>query len=119
MRHHCVSHCPICARHEHSYVVDMALILVGGGLLLAAGLVWFTGQLACLLTSHVWLEMPVRALPGVVSRLPAHWRDPALAWPSSTRGRLPGPAGMYLTLVLAVIACLLSSMAARRLLIRR
>jgi hypothetical protein len=63
------------------------------------GLVWLVGQLAGLLTSGSWPEVPLAELPGILVRLREHPGDPAAAWPADVRNLLPGPLGMYATLV--------------------
>jgi type IV secretion system protein VirD4 len=61
----------------------------------ASGLVWATGQLAGLVFGHTWLHLDPAEVAGVLGSLPHHLGDPALAWPTSAREALPGPAGMY------------------------
>jgi hypothetical protein len=62
------------------------------------GLVWLVGQLAGLLASGAWPDVPLSELPGILVRLREHPGDPAAAWPAGARGLLPGPLGMYATL---------------------
>ena len=66
--------------------------------LVVSGLVWLVGQVAGLLTSGAWPEVPLTELPGILARLRDHAGDPAAAWPANVRGRLPGPVDMYATL---------------------
>jgi type IV secretion system protein VirD4 len=61
----------------------------------ASGLVWATGQLAGLVFGHTWLHLDLADVAGVLGSLPHHLGDPAMAWPTSAREPLPGPAGMY------------------------
>jgi type IV secretion system protein VirD4 len=63
----------------------------------ASALAWATGQAAGLAFGHTWLELSPADVAHVLSQLPQHWSDPALAWPAEVRGPLPGPAGMYAT----------------------
>jgi type IV secretion system protein VirD4 len=81
-----------------------AIWLTIGAVLLAAGLlVWTVGQVAAVLFgAHHFLPMPAEEMAGVLWNLPGHLDDPAQAWPSSVRGMLPGPVGMYAALVLVV-----------------
>ncbi|MHB8691680.1 MAG: type IV secretory system conjugative DNA transfer family protein [Solirubrobacteraceae bacterium] len=62
-------------------------------------LVWLWGGLAGELFGRGW---PRVAGPGqlltVLTRLPSHLRDPALAWPAGARSRLPGAVGTYAAL---------------------
>jgi hypothetical protein len=65
--------------------------------------VWLVGQLAGLLDSGTWPDVPLAELPGILARLRDHAGDPAAAWPAGVRDRLPGPLGMYATLA-AILA---------------
>jgi len=81
-------------------------------------LVWVVGQVAAVLFgAHHWLPVSLAEMAKVPFHLAKHPGDPKLAWPASVRGRLPGPVGMYtsLVLVLAVPAALASVVLGRRL----
>jgi type IV secretion system protein VirD4 len=72
--------------------------LLAAGLGVAAassGLVWASGQLAGLVFGHSWLHLDPADVAGVLSQLPHHLGDPAMAWPATAREALPGAAGMY------------------------
>ena len=90
--------CLACAQLQHHQANDQLLLLAIGTVLVVGGLVWLTGQVAGLLTTGAWLDVPVRELPGILGRLRDHPGDPAAAWPASVRGELPGPLGIYATM---------------------
>ena len=90
--------CLACAQLQHHQANDTLLLLAIGTVLVVSGLVWLVGQVAGLLTSGAWPEVPLAELPGILARLRDHAGDPAAAWPANVRGRLPGPVGMYATL---------------------
>ena len=90
--------CLACEQLQHQQANDTLLFIVIGTVLVVGGLVWLTGQLAGLLTSGSWPEVPLSELPGILARLREHLGDPAAAWPTDARDGLPGPAGMYATL---------------------
>jgi hypothetical protein len=90
--------CLACAQLQHHQANDTMLFIAIGTVLVVGGLVWLTGQLAGLLASGTWPDMPLAELPGILARLRDHAGDPAAAWPASVRDLLPGPLGMYATL---------------------
>jgi hypothetical protein len=90
--------CLACAQLQHQQANDTLLLLVIGTVVVVGGLVWLVGQLAGLLTSGVWPDVPLSELPGILVHLCDHTGDPAAAWPAGVRQRLPGPVGMYGTL---------------------
>jgi hypothetical protein len=90
--------CLACAQLQHQQANDTLLLVAIATVLVVAGLVWLIGQLAGLLTSGTWPEMPLSELPGILVRLRDHAGDPAAAWPADVRDQLPGPLGMYATL---------------------
>jgi len=67
-----------------------------------AFVVWGIGQLAGLTLGDGALSTGYGQMPGVLSRLPSTLSDPAAAWPTPDRGRLPGPAGFYTVTVAAL-----------------
>jgi hypothetical protein len=83
---------PAPAGQRHPAVFAIAVVVAVGGL------VWLVGQVAGLLASGTWPDVPLSELPGIVARLRDHASNPAAAWPAGVRGRLPGPLGMYATL---------------------
>jgi hypothetical protein len=91
--------CLACAQLQHQQGNDTLLLVAIGTVVVVGGLVWLVGQLAGLLVSGSWPEVPLSELPGILARLRDHAGDPAAAWPASMRERLPGPVGMYATLV--------------------
>jgi type IV secretion system protein VirD4 len=76
---------------------DALLAAILGALLGVAGLVWLWGGVAGAVFGSGWPHVAAADLPGVLLRLPAHFADPAAAWPGRTRG-LPGAAAFYATL---------------------
>jgi hypothetical protein len=95
--------CLACAQLRHHQANDTLLLVVIGTLVVVGGLVWLVGQVAGLLASGTWPEVPFSELPSILARLRNHAGDPAAAWPAGARGLLPGPLGMYATLA-AILA---------------
>jgi hypothetical protein len=95
--------CLACAQLQHHQANDTLLLLAIGIVVVVGGLVWLVGQLAGLLASGSWLDVPLSELPGILARLRDHVSDPAAAWPADASDRLPGPLGMYATLA-AILA---------------
>ncbi|HEX8857867.1 MAG TPA: hypothetical protein VGC06_02010, partial [Actinomycetes bacterium] len=98
--------------------VDNLLWLAVGTALAATVLVWLVGQVAAMLFgAHHWLPISLAEVAGVPFHLAKHPGDPKLAWPTSVRGMLPGPVGMYtaLVLVLTLPAGLVGVVVGRRL----
>jgi hypothetical protein len=90
--------CLACAQLQHQQANDTLLLLTIGVVVMVGGLVWLVGQVAGLLASGSWPEVPLSELPGILIRLRDHAGDPAAAWPAGVRDGLPGPLGMYATL---------------------
>ena len=90
--------CLACAQLQHHQANDTLLLFAIATVLVVGGLVWLVGQVAGLLASGTWPEVPLSELPGILARLRDHAGDPAGAWPAGVRQRLPGPVGMYATL---------------------
>jgi hypothetical protein len=90
--------CLACAQLQHHQANDTLLLVAIATVLVVGGLVWLVGQVAGLLASGSWPEVPLSELPGILARLRDHAGDPAAAWPANVRGQLPGPLGMYITL---------------------
>jgi hypothetical protein len=95
--------CLACAQLQHQQANDTLLLVAIGTVVVVGGLVWLVGQLAGLLFSGTWPEVPLSELPGILARLRDHAGDPAAAWPAGVRDQLPGPLGMYATLA-AILA---------------
>jgi hypothetical protein len=91
--------CLSCAQLQHQQANDTLLLVAIGTVLVVGGIVWLVGQVAGLLASGTWPEVPLSELPSILARLRNHVRDPAAAWPAGVRDRLPGPLGMYGTLL--------------------
>ena len=91
--------CLACAQLQHQQTNDTLLLVAIGTVVVIGGLVWLTGQVAGLLASGTWPDVPLSELPGILARLREHPADPAAAWPAGVRDRLSGPLGMYATLL--------------------
>jgi hypothetical protein len=90
--------CLACAQLQHHQANDTLLLVAIATVLVVGGLIWLVGQLAGLLASGSWPEVPLTELPRILARLREHAGDPAAAWPASVRYQLPGAVGMYATL---------------------
>jgi len=90
--------CLACAQLQHHQANDTLLLFAIGTVLVVSGLVWLIGQVAGLLASGTWPDVPLAELPSILVRLRDHASDPAAAWPADVRDGLPGPLGMYATL---------------------
>jgi hypothetical protein len=90
--------CLACAQLQHQQANDTLLLVVISIVVVVGGLVWLVGQVAGLLASGTWPNVPVNELPGILVRLREHAGDPAAAWPAGVLDGLPGPLGMYATL---------------------
>jgi hypothetical protein len=90
--------CLACAQLQHHQANDTLLLLAIATVVMVGGLVWLVGQVAGLLASGVWPEVPLAELPSILVHLRDHPGDPAAAWPADVHQRLPGPVGMYATL---------------------
>jgi hypothetical protein len=90
--------CLACAQLQHQQANDTLLLVAIAVVVAVGGLAWLVGQLAGLLASGSWPEVPLSELPGILVRLRDHAGDPAAAWPANVRDRLPSPLGMYATL---------------------
>jgi hypothetical protein len=90
--------CLACAQLQHQQANDTLLLVAITTILVVGCLVWLVGQLAGLLASGSWPEVPLSELPGILVRLHDYAGDPAAAWPATVRDQLPGPLGMYGTL---------------------
>ena len=83
--------CLACAQLQHHQANDTLLLLAIGTVLVMGGLVWLVGQVAGLLATGTWPEVPLAELPGILARLRDHAGDPAAAWPASVRGAAARP----------------------------
>jgi type IV secretion system protein VirD4 len=81
-------------------ISDVAVVAIIGCLIGVAGALWVWGGVAGALFGSGWPRVGVGQLLGVLIRLPARVSDPASAWPSVARARLPGAAGFYGALAL-------------------
>jgi hypothetical protein len=90
--------CLACAQLQHHQANDTLFFVAIGVVVVAAGLVWLTGQIAGLLTSGTWPDVALADLPNILAHLRDHTGDPAAAWPAKVRDQLPGLVGMYATL---------------------
>jgi hypothetical protein len=95
--------CLACAQLQHHQANDTLLLLAIGTVVVVGGLVWLVGQVAGLLASGSWPDVPLAEVPRILARLRERPGDPAAAWPTGVRDRLPSPLGMYATLA-AILA---------------
>jgi type IV secretion system protein VirD4 len=93
-------------------------MLIGLGVVLAAPVcvVWLTGVLAGVLAGGRPVQTSLTGIIRVLARLPSHLSQPELAWPASTRGRLPQTLvqislGVSAVVVLALLAGALVALA--------
>ena len=85
---------------RHGALSDAAVLAVIGCLLTVAGALWLWGGLAGALFGSGWPRVGPGELLAVLIRLPARLSDPARAWPTVARARLPGATGFYGALAL-------------------
>jgi hypothetical protein len=90
--------CLACAQLQHHQANDTVLLVAIGTVVVIGGLVWLVGQLAGLLASGSWPDVPLAEVPRILARLRERPGNPAAAWPANVRDLLPGPLGMYATL---------------------
>ena len=74
--------CLACAQLQHHQANDTLLLFAIGTIFVVGGLVWLIGQVAGLLASGIWPDVPLSELPSILVRLPDHASDPAAAWPA-------------------------------------
>lgn len=67
---------------------------------------WTAGQVAGLLANGRWPHTPPTAALGIAARVPAHFAEPAQAWPAADRDQIPGPLLLYGVLIALVAATL-------------
>lgn len=80
------------------YLTAAALTVIAAVLTLT----WSTGQMAGLLFGHHWPPVSITQSVAVTLRLPAHLRDPRMAWPAPARASLPGPGGFAIAAAITV-----------------
>src|SRR6266536_2208310 len=100
-----------------SEATDRLLLVAVAAVLGATLLLWLVGQVAAVLFgAHHCLTLSLADTAAVPFRVVHHPGNPALAWPPSARGQLPGPVGMYaaLALLLLVPAVLVGLVSGRR-----
>src|SRR4029453_15114167 len=83
------------AQLQHQQANDTLLLMAIGTVVVIGGLVWLVGQVAGLLASGSWPDVPLAEVPRVLARLRERPGDPATAWPANVRDLLPGPLGMF------------------------
>ena len=85
--------CLACAQLQHQQANDTLLLVAIATVLVVGGIVWLVGQVAGLLASGTWPEVPLSELPSILARLRDHAGDPAAAWPGCRPGCRTSPAG--------------------------
>jgi type IV secretion system protein VirD4 len=88
--------------------VGIAALVLTAAVLAWCLLLWVLGQAAAVAYSHRPMSLSVLGMTTVSYRLPAHWSDPAQAWPPQVRAQLPSPAGFYLVSLVVVTVILLA-----------
>lgn len=86
------------ARLVESMAIGFALVLTA-----LCGVLWAAAQLAGRLFGDGAPDVAPRDLPGVLLRVPTHMRDPAAAFPIAAQQSLPGPLGIYASLLVAIL----------------
>lgn len=86
---------------------DLGLAILLGGAAVIGGGVWWSGELAGLISGHGWLPVPLGQAFTIAVALAQHLGDPQLAWPVADRPDLPGAAVFY-----PVMAVVFTSIAA-------
>ncbi|MGI8411507.1 MAG: type IV secretory system conjugative DNA transfer family protein [Solirubrobacteraceae bacterium] len=76
-------------------VSDAAILVMLAGVLAVGVLLWLWGGIAGALFGRGWPNVRADQFLGVIARLPSRLSNPAAAWPSPVRSRLPGPGGFY------------------------
>jgi hypothetical protein len=85
---------------------DLVLWAMGIGVV-GVALAWAGATLATVLTGGGFPELTAADTAQVLTRLPGHLGEPALAWPEPARARMPGPVaywGCHALLLAAVVA---------------
>ena len=67
--------CLACAQLQHHQANDTLLLFAIAVVVVVGGLVWLVGQVAGLLASGVWPDVPLAELPGILTRLREHAGD--------------------------------------------
>jgi type IV secretion system protein VirD4 len=105
---------------ENGGISDAAMLGLIGGAAAVAFAVWLWGGLAGTLFGGGWPRVRPEQLPAVLVHLPSRLSDPARAWPSAARARLPtAAADFYLALGLLLGTGAAAGAAAARLVRRR
>jgi type IV secretion system protein VirD4 len=83
-------------RQDRSSAISDGAVAAAVGAVLAVGaLIWLWGGLAGAIFGAGWPRVAPDQLLDVLMRLPSRLTDPAAAWPTADRARLPGPGGFY------------------------
>jgi type IV secretion system protein VirD4 len=91
--------------HRHDGLSDAVVLVAIGSVASVAAALWLWGGLAGALFGSGWPRVGVGQLLSIALRLPSRVSDPAGAWPAAARSNLPGPGGLYASLVLLAGAC--------------
>ena len=83
---------------------DEPLLWLLGLLAAFATWIWATAELASLLAGHGFVRLSAGSLPHVVTELGKHLDNPRQAFPGPVRSALPGPALMFTTAVICLLA---------------
>jgi type IV secretion system protein VirD4 len=91
-------------RSAHEGISDVVVLCVIGGVFVAGALVWLWGGVAGALFGGGWPRVGAGDTLTVLTRLPGRLSDPASAWPGAARAELPGPAALYGSLAILLMA---------------
>ena len=83
-------------------ISDVAMLVVIGGVAVAACSVWLWGGIAGMLFGRGWPPVGPAQVLGVLVRLPGSMSEPARAWPAAARPWLPSAGGLYAALAVLV-----------------
>ena len=85
---------------------ELALALILGVPAAVGLLIWCWAGIAGVLFGGGWPDQHLDTVARALARLPGDLANPRLAWPSSLRAGLPGPAGFYAALALTATSAL-------------
>jgi type IV secretory pathway TraG/TraD family ATPase VirD4 len=85
-------------------ISDVAVLTVIAAVAFVGVVLWMWGGIAGLAFGRGWPHVGAADLFWVLVRLPARLSDPASAWPSPARSRLPSAPGVYAALALLAAA---------------
>lgn len=94
---------------------ELAVLAVAALTALVGAVVWTWTGVAGILLGDGWPHLTASALQHAIVRLPAHLGNPRLAFPHTTRSRLPGAFGFYIALLPVLVTLGVAAWLAARL----